>query len=76
MGECRRLATPCMSPAQECQALGLPSNGQIRNGLMPGAKRHCPYSLVKTSIVVPNALAMRAMAETDPDLRPRSISER
>lgn len=51
-------------------------NGQIRNGLMPVAKWHCPYLLVRTSIVVPSALAMRAMAETDPDLRPRSISER
>ena len=35
-----------------------------------------PYSFVRMSIVVPSALAMRAMAETDPDLSPRSISER
>ena len=75
-GECRTLASPCMSPAQECQFLGLQLNGQIRNGPMLAAKWHCPYSLVRTSIVVPSALAMRAMAETDPDLSPRSISER
>ena len=39
-------------------------------------KRYCPYSFVRMSIVVPSALAMRAMAETDPGLSPRSISER
>lgn len=39
-------------------------------------KWYCSYSFVRTSIVVPSALAMRAMAETDPDLSPRSISER
>lgn len=55
-----------MSPAQECQALGLQLNGPFQNGLMLAAKRHCPYFLVRTSIVVPSALAMRAMAATDP----------